>query len=328
MARQHWERWRGDRPYTRTTKLAYVWFTVRSPRHFLFPICRRRRSPCKVPDGKRRREPHRSSGSQNKTMQDFWQAAAAQLERELTPQQFKTRIKPLAPVAFDEEAHTLRIAAPNRFKLDWVKSQFASRITALACEYWEADVSDFVLDPTASGRAAAYAQANGPAGAHGTAGGRAGRWLSGRGAGPARPDAGGHAGRPVPGRRPRLRPGRAAVRRGGQGGHPAGAAASAAARLPRRHGRSGRPWRHEPDGRHGRHGRHGRCGHGRYRRGPDGPGGGRRAFLPRAGPAGRRGHGRHGARWRRHGRRPAAVGHRARALAPESHPDLRQLRHR
>lgn len=92
----------------------------------------------------------------NKTMQDFWQAAAAQLERELTPQQFKTWIKPLAPVGFDEEAHALRIAAPNRFKLDWVKSQFSGRITALACEYWEANVSvNFVLDPAASGRAAA-----------------------------------------------------------------------------------------------------------------------------------------------------------------------------
>jgi len=92
-------------------------------------------------------------------MQDFWQAAAAQLERELTPQQFKTWIKPLAPVAFDEEAHALRIAAPNRFKLDWVKSQFSGRITALACEYWETQVSvHFVLDPAASGRAAAYPQ--------------------------------------------------------------------------------------------------------------------------------------------------------------------------
>lgn len=92
-------------------------------------------------------------------MQDFWQAAAAQLERELTPQQYKTWIKPLAPVAFDEEAHALRIAAPNRFKLDWVKSQFSGRITALACEYWETQVSvHFVLDPAASGRTATYAQ--------------------------------------------------------------------------------------------------------------------------------------------------------------------------
>ncbi len=30
---------------------------------------------------------------------------------------------------------------PNRFKLDWVKSQFSGRITALACEYSEAQVS-------------------------------------------------------------------------------------------------------------------------------------------------------------------------------------------
>ena len=105
-------------------------------------------------------------------MQDFWQAAAAQLERELTPQQFKTWIKPLAPVAFDENALSLRIAAPNRFKLDWVKSQFSGRITALACEYWEAQVSvHFVLDPTASGRAAAngYPAAGNPGGPYGAA---------------------------------------------------------------------------------------------------------------------------------------------------------------
>lgn len=109
-------------------------------------------------------------------MQDFWQAAAAQLERELTPQQFKTWIKPLAPVAFDEEAHALRIAAPNRFKLDWVKSQFSGRITALACEYWEANVSvHFVLDPAASGRAAAgYPQQAGQPGQPGMAAQHAG----------------------------------------------------------------------------------------------------------------------------------------------------------
>ncbi|KWR89182.1 chromosomal replication initiator protein DnaA [Cupriavidus sp. IDO] len=117
-------------------------------------------------------------------MQDFWQAAAAQLERELTPQQFKTWIKPLAPVAFDEEAHALRIAAPNRFKLDWVKSQFSGRITALACEYWEAEVSvHFVLDPVASGRAAAYSQPN--------AGGMGGQ--------PGMMPAGGHDGHAAPG---------------------------------------------------------------------------------------------------------------------------------
>jgi chromosomal replication initiator protein len=79
-------------------------------------------------------------------MENFWQTCSAQLEIELTPQQYSAWIKPL--VALDYEDGKLRIAAPNRFKLDWVKSQFASRITALACQYWEAPVEvQFVLDP-------------------------------------------------------------------------------------------------------------------------------------------------------------------------------------
>jgi chromosomal replication initiator protein len=79
-------------------------------------------------------------------MENFWQTCSAQLELELTPQQFSAWIKPL--VALDYEDGKLRIAAPNRFKLDWVKSQFATRITALAAQYWEAPVEvQFVLDP-------------------------------------------------------------------------------------------------------------------------------------------------------------------------------------
>jgi len=68
------------------------------------------------------------------------------LEQELTPQQYSAWIKPLAPLDFEDGR--LRIAAPNRFKLDWVKTQFASRITTLASEYWEAPIDvQFVLDP-------------------------------------------------------------------------------------------------------------------------------------------------------------------------------------
>ncbi|MGN6389053.1 MAG: chromosomal replication initiator protein DnaA, partial [Burkholderiaceae bacterium] len=79
-------------------------------------------------------------------MDDFWHTCSAQLEQELTPQQFSAWIKPLAPL--DYEDGRLRIAAPNRFKLDWVKTQFASRITTLACQYWEAPIDvQFVLDP-------------------------------------------------------------------------------------------------------------------------------------------------------------------------------------
>ncbi|MDP9107676.1 MAG: chromosomal replication initiator protein DnaA [Pseudomonadota bacterium] len=79
-------------------------------------------------------------------MDDFWQTCSAQLEQELTPQQFSAWIKPLAPLDYEEGR--LRIAAPNRFKLDWVKTQFASRITVLAAQYWEEPIDvQFVLDP-------------------------------------------------------------------------------------------------------------------------------------------------------------------------------------
>ena len=89
-------------------------------------------------------------------MNDFWQHCSALLERELTPQQYVTWIKPLAPVAFDASANTLSIAAPNRFKLDWVKSQFSGRISDLARDFWNAPIEvQFVLDPKAGMRSAA-----------------------------------------------------------------------------------------------------------------------------------------------------------------------------
>jgi len=83
-------------------------------------------------------------------MDNFWQTCSAQLEQELTPQQFSAWIKPLAPLDYEEGR--LRIAAPNRFKLDWVKTQFAGRITTLASQFWEMPVEvQFVLDPRTGG---------------------------------------------------------------------------------------------------------------------------------------------------------------------------------
>ena len=110
-------------------------------------------------------------------MNEFWQHCSALLERELTPQQYVTWIKPLAPVAFDAAANTLQIAAPNRFKLDWVKSQFSGRIADMARDFWQTPVDvQFVLDPKAGLRAAPAAAApRAPlaplAGAQGAAGG-------------------------------------------------------------------------------------------------------------------------------------------------------------
>jgi len=79
-------------------------------------------------------------------MEEFWQTCASRLQQELTPQQFSAWIKPLAPLDYEEGR--LRIAAPNRFKLDWVKTQFAARITSIAAEFWQVPVDvQFVLDP-------------------------------------------------------------------------------------------------------------------------------------------------------------------------------------
>ena len=79
-------------------------------------------------------------------MEEFWQTCSSRLEQELTPQQFSAWIKPLAPLDFEDGR--LRITAPNRFKLDWVKTQFASRITSIAADFWQAPIDvQFVLDP-------------------------------------------------------------------------------------------------------------------------------------------------------------------------------------
>ncbi len=67
-------------------------------------------------------------------MQDRWLACATQLESEVPAQLFKTWIKPLVFLGYDESECLLRIGAPNQFKLNWVKTQFGERIAQLAGE--------------------------------------------------------------------------------------------------------------------------------------------------------------------------------------------------
>ena len=58
-----------------------------------------------------------------------WKKCLDRLEDELTSQQFNTWLRPLRAV---QEAGQLRLYAPNRFVLDWVKERFFARIAALA----------------------------------------------------------------------------------------------------------------------------------------------------------------------------------------------------
>ena len=49
-------------------------------------------------------------------------------------QLYKTWLKPLVYLGFDDTQQVLRLGAPNQFKLNWVRSQYGSRITDLAHE--------------------------------------------------------------------------------------------------------------------------------------------------------------------------------------------------
>lgn len=99
-------------------------------------------------------------------MKDFWQTCVQRLEQDLPPQQISAWIRPLVPLAFDETHAVLRVSAPNRFKLDWVRKNFLHQIETLATEWYErpvqvafelAGTSGAARSATAAARASAIA---------------------------------------------------------------------------------------------------------------------------------------------------------------------------
>jgi chromosomal replication initiator protein len=79
--------------------------------------------------------------------QSLWQACIDQLAQELPEQQFNTWIKPLAAqVADDLSKVTIFVA--NRFKLDWIRAQYSSRISHLLEKIYGQSVQiELVLTP-------------------------------------------------------------------------------------------------------------------------------------------------------------------------------------
>ena len=67
-------------------------------------------------------------------MTSLWTRCVGHLEHELTEQELNTWIRPLHAL---EDAHTLRLLAPNRFVMDWVRDRFLPRISNLARELAE-----------------------------------------------------------------------------------------------------------------------------------------------------------------------------------------------
>lgn len=91
-------------------------------------------------------------------MNEFWQTCVQKLEQELPPQQISAWIRPLVPLAFDEEQAVLRVSAPNRFKLDWVRRNFSGQIESMAAEWFNRPVQVVFELANSTGVARAAAQ--------------------------------------------------------------------------------------------------------------------------------------------------------------------------
>ncbi|SRR5665647_20754 len=70
-------------------------------------------------------------------MENFWSICLDRFKQELSAQQFNTWIKPLQ---VEDNNEALRLLAPNRFVLQWVKDRFISKIELLAQEILAAPI--------------------------------------------------------------------------------------------------------------------------------------------------------------------------------------------
>jgi len=91
-----------------------------------------------------------SESNPNKDGQHFWTHFLSETSKEMSSSQFRTWIKPLAPIGISQDKNSFTIAAPNQFKLDWVKNQFSNKINALADSYLPLGVQvRFIVDSKA-----------------------------------------------------------------------------------------------------------------------------------------------------------------------------------
>ena len=67
-------------------------------------------------------------------MVGIWQQCLTQLEKEIPSQQFSTWIKPLTTGEAVDQVDQIRLLAPNRFVMQWVKERFLGRIHELAAQ--------------------------------------------------------------------------------------------------------------------------------------------------------------------------------------------------
>ncbi len=102
---------------------------------------------------------------------DLWQRGCELLAAELPEQQFNTWIRPLpaAEISEGQDATVVSLRVPNRFKLDWIRSQYAARIETLLGDLSDKPVRlELSLQPQAANHAhvAARPTADGARPAH------------------------------------------------------------------------------------------------------------------------------------------------------------------
>lgn len=82
-------------------------------------------------------------------MENFWSNCLLQFEKELSPQQFNTWIKPLKA---EVHADVIHIIAPNKFVQQWIKDKFLLKIQSIAEELMDYPVTIQLLsDKVANG---------------------------------------------------------------------------------------------------------------------------------------------------------------------------------
>lgn len=69
-------------------------------------------------------------------MNAFWSSCLQQFEQELPPQQFNTWIKALRLEDGDESNLDLKLVAPNRFVLQWVRERYLQRLEDMARQFF------------------------------------------------------------------------------------------------------------------------------------------------------------------------------------------------
>jgi chromosomal replication initiator protein len=69
-------------------------------------------------------------------MNAFWSSCLQQFEQELPPQQFNTWIRALRLEDGDESSPGLKLVAPNRFVLQWVRERYLRRLEDMAKQFF------------------------------------------------------------------------------------------------------------------------------------------------------------------------------------------------